>query len=190
MNVDRTTSGVFAPAPRGPLTHDRLVSLLIYEPTTGLFRWKVNNRRAKVGNVAGKVNRAENQGYVLVSLDCRVFRAHRLAWFYVHGEWPTGHLDHINGDRADNHLANLRPASHSENLANQRRRSDNTTGFKGVTYRPDRRNYRAKISRGGRHFHLGAFDTAEEAAAAYMRAARDLYGAFASDGIEPAKAPP
>jgi hypothetical protein len=99
----------------------------------------------------------------------------------VTGEWPTGLIDHQNGDGTDNRWANLRLATSSLNAANSRRRSDNTSGFKGVS-RCRGARWRASIQLNGKFKHLGHFDTPEEAHAVYCAAAANYFGEFAHHG--------
>jgi len=117
-------------------------------------------------------------GYRSISVDGIRYSAHRLAWLHVHGEHPAGEIDHVNGDRSDDRIANLRPCSRRENAWNTRGRS--ASGFKGV-YRAENctPKWHAKISVKGETLHLGSFDTKEEAAAAYDAAARRHHGEFA-----------
>ena len=98
---------------------------LRYDPKTGEFRWKVeNSRRAKAGSIAGHI--AADSGYIYIRLNGTLYRAHRLAWFFVHGEQPNV-IDHINHDRADNRIANLRNVDKSTNNFNRK-------GFYGVCW--------------------------------------------------------
>jgi hypothetical protein len=108
------------------------------------------------------------------------YREHRLAWFYVHGVWPAQLLDHINADVADNRIANLREATPSQNCCNRRIQSRNSTGFKGVS----RRKYawEANIMLNGKPRYLGHFKTPIAAHEAYLAAADELHGEFASGG--------
>lgn len=128
------------------------------------------------GEVAGNVN---DHGYIRIGIDGRIYLAHRLAWFYCHGEWPLGGLDHANGMPTDNRIANLRLATHSQNLANSRAR--NWAGLKGAYYNPryKHRMWVSQIKYGGRSHHLGYFETAEAANAAYLAAATKAFGSFA-----------
>jgi hypothetical protein len=161
-----------------PLTLDRLKQLLEYSPDDGGFVWLVNRRGrfAKAGEVAG---RPDYQGYIQIGIDGRRYRAHRLAWFYRYGEWPIGEIDHANRVPADNRIANLRLATHSQNQRNSRAR--NRTGLKGAYYNPryKHRMWVSQIKYGGRSHHLGYFETAEAANTAYMAAAMKAFGAFA-----------
>lgn len=150
---------------------------LHYDPETGIFTWKDGQR---AGHVAGGLCK---KGYRLITISKHNrYYAHRLAWLYVHGAWPDAdELDHENGNRDDNRLANLRPATRSNNKANSRLSKRNSSGLKGATYSNQAGKWMAQIFK-GRRFHLGFFDTAAEAHAAYVAAARELFGEFANDG--------
>src|ERR1700719_1662744 len=102
---------------------DRLRELLSYDPETGVFRWLVRKRQnVKAGDVAGSF---DGCGYCKISIDRRAYKAHRLAWLYMTGEWPPAEIDHINMNRADNRFANLRLATRHQNMANQRLYANN-----------------------------------------------------------------
>ena len=156
------------------LTHARLREVLNYDEKTGVFRWNVSNRGLE-GEVAGWANGC---GYTRIGVDGKRYLASRLAWFYVHGDWPKDRLDHRSRVRSDDRIGNLRESTHRQNKANQTRRSDNITGFKGVHKVGTR--YQARF--GPKAKHLGLFATPEEAHAAYMRAATEQWGEFASGG--------
>lgn len=163
---------------RAALTAERLREALAYCPDTGEFRWRIAKKGTRgLNSVAG--NR-HHDGYVMICLDYHKHLAHRLVWLYVHGCWPAKCIDHINCDRSDNRLVNLREATPQQNKYNQLRRDRNTTGFKGV--QPALGNtagWRFVIGHNGESIHLGTFNTAEEAAAAYIGAARVLAREFA-----------
>lgn len=159
------------------LSHARVLELLEYRPDEGVFRWRVNRRpRVKAGDVAGCDN---GNGYVVITIDRHRCYAHRLAWFYVHGEWPVEEIDHISGNPSDNRLCNLRLATSGQNKANSGLPRHNTSGFKGVSYDKRDRRWYAYISLSNRKKHLGVFDTPEEAHAVYAEAARRHRGEFA-----------
>jgi hypothetical protein len=124
----------------------------MYEPNTGVFRSRVQRSNAPGGSVAGS---SHGNGYRKIAIDRRRYYAHRLAWLYVHGRWPTGQLDHINLVRDDNRILNLREASCGENNQNSRRRSHNTSGFKGASWWSMGQKWKAQINVNGRHFCLG-----------------------------------
>ena len=157
------------------LTQDRLKQVLDYSPETGLFCWRVNRSRlAKAGTVAGT---PDKDGYVHICIDQKLYKAHRLAWFYVHGEWPADQIDHINLVKNDNRIANLRECDKSQNMANTKARG--ALGVKGVYFDKRRKNYCAQIIKDGAHKHLGSFNSIEQASAAYQVAAMRLHREFA-----------
>lgn len=156
------------------LTAERLREVVTYDPATGVLRWRIARGRAKVGAVAGS---PEKKGYLRISIDGRRFKAHRLAWLYVKAEWPTDQIDHENGHHADNRFDNLREANNPLNCANAAVPKNNTVGFKGVA--KSGRRFTAGIKKNYRRIHLGSFDTAQEAAAAYDAKAKELWGNFA-----------
>ena len=174
------------------ITPTELQELLDYDPETGVITWKWRARgwfcslRAQAvwnakwaGREAGCVSA---WGYRVVKLSGKAKKAHCVIWAVVHGEWmPPGHfVDHINGDRADNRLANLRKATRAENGYNRAKGSNNTSGFKGVSFYAPYQMWCARIGHGGgKRQHLGYFLTAAEAATAYEQAARELHGKFA-----------
>lgn len=162
--------------PPGVLTVDRVRELLRYDLETGVFTWRRTAGPAKTGAaVRGEVTES---GYLRIVVDgCRA-RAHRLAWFYVYGAWPEGEVDHINGNRMDNRIANLRVCSRSENSKNRRLSRSNTSGFKGVHWHKRLGKWVAKIKVDGRHVHLGCFGSPGEAFAAYKAAAPIYHGEF------------
>jgi hypothetical protein len=177
MSVSKTTAidRERSQARANDLSATRVRELLAYDSGTGDFTWRVSRSHATPGKRAGCIR---NRGYLQICVDYGVYRAHRLAWLYVFGEWPDGELDHINGDPADNRLCNLRLATHQQNLRNARRPRHNTSGFKGVSFRHGRGTWHASIKTGGKPRHLGDFSTAVEAHAAYCAAAQELFGEF------------
>lgn len=158
------------------LTADRLRELLQYDPATGHFRWRVQRNsfggKTKIGATAGQLN----QGRIQIGLDGKRYLAHRLAWLYMTGAWPTLQIDHRDCDPLNNRWANLREATQSQNNANRRPRGK--LGFKGVS-RNGNHGYFARIRVNGEEIYLGNFRTAVEAARVYAFAARDLHGEFA-----------
>lgn len=159
------------------LTAARLRELLHYDPETGIFTYALGilgRRRVEVGAVAGGL---DNEGYRRHSLDNRFHRAHRLAWLYVHGVWPAGEVDHINGIRDDNRIANLRDVPRLTNSENFRKaRRCNKTGLLGVTSPAKQdKKFTATITAKGVRKSLGRFDTAEEAHQCYLTAKREMH---------------
>lgn len=157
------------------LTQDRLKELLRYNPETGAFTWLVcPGRRVRAGDIAGSTN----NGYRVIQVRGRSYKAHRLAWLYVHGVWPPAEVDHRHGVRSDNRISGLRLATRQENGRNLKRLRSNTTGFTGVHWRKDRQCWQARIGVGGRYLSLGYFDSPEAASAAYEARATQLFGEF------------
>jgi len=152
------------------LTAARLRELLIYDPETGIFTWRVSRGGRKFGTVAGA---AYTSGHILIRADRFAYCAHRLAWLYVHGEWPPSGLDHRDGVPSNNAIANLRPATTQQNGQNRKMSSNNSSGYRGVQY--NGRRWVAHLGHHGKHLYLGTFKTAEEASEAYKAARRELY---------------
>lgn len=151
------------------MTQAKLRELVTYNPISGLFQSQAGR------GIGYPVNRA---GYIAIWLCGKHHLAHRMAWLYVYGECPRV-IDHINGDPSDNRIKNLRPASFSQNRANSLPNSNSRHGAKGVHLSRTGKRWRAKISINKRTVHLGTFPTKEQAATAYLAAARDHYGDFA-----------
>jgi hypothetical protein len=156
----------------------RARELLEYDPAMGTLTAKVTRNKVKAGMIVGTVNGA---GYVQLQLCGKLYLAHRLAWLIVTGEWPPASVDHIDGNPLNNSWANLRCATHQQNLCNRPRQSNNKIGLKGVSR--DRRTHtnpwRARITVKGKSILIGAYPTPEEAHAAYIRAASKMHGEFA-----------
>lgn len=161
------------------LTAERLRALLRYEPTTGVFTWLSKTGTKRAGSVAGNPHAGDTgKVYIRIQVDRKLYRAQRLAWLYMQGVWPSGEVDHKNGDSIDNRWENLRDGDHFANMQNQRRAHSNSrTGLLGCN--PHGAKYRAQIWHGGRNIHLGLFATAELAHAAYTAAKRNLHAGSA-----------
>jgi hypothetical protein len=166
---------------RKPLTAERLRELLHYDPETGIFVRLVDVRCGKgkgrvsvaKGSIAGCV---DAHGYLLIRLDNHLYRAHRLAWLFVFGEWPTRHIDHINGERKDNRISNLRDVTVSVNLQNQRRApAGSRSGLLGAQWDKQTKRWRSSVKTNGRKQNIGRFDTPEAAHEAYLAAKRKLH---------------
>lgn len=153
------------------VSRERVLELLSYDSETGKFAWRLDrNQNVRAGDVAGRTHRT---GYVYIRVDGQLVLAHRLAWLVAHGSWADLQIDHVDGNRANNAIRNLRVVTQSVNSQNQRRaRSDNSTGLLGVTYHRSKSKYAAQINIGGRNRHLGYFADKHEAHAAYLDAKR------------------
>lgn len=157
------------------LTQERLRELLDYDPETGLFTWRVNRAgNAKAGSAAGCAHKC---GYRQVMVDSTLYLAHRLAWFYVYNVWPPQHIDHINGVRDDNRIANLREATYSTNNQNRGLDSRNTSGYQGVYWSEQTRKWYAQLKVGNKRYNLGYFIDIADAAEA-RASAKEKYHTF------------
>lgn len=151
------------------LTQGRLQELLIYDPETGIFRWKhrPQSRPSWNARFAGKIAGTLNLiGYVQIGIDLKLYFGHRLAWLYVHEAWPSLGIDHIDGDGSNNKIANLRVATKSENQQNRPRISKNSSGTLGVSWDKPRKKWAVSAFLDGKQHHLGRFTSKEEANAA------------------------
>ena len=152
------------------ITHKRLVALLRYDPETGLFRRRVATGyrgRHQAGSLCGC---ADDKGYVIVRIDGRSYKAHRLAWFYTHGSWPTDQIDHVNRAKADNRIANLRDATKAQNGQNQTLRRNNKSGHTGVSWSNTDTRWVVHIRANGVRHRIGAFTGLDAAVAARKQA--------------------
>lgn len=145
--------------------------LLSYDPETGVFVWlsrsgnRSNSWNAKyAGRQAGGIDRPD--GYIKI----KGSYAHRLAWAFVHGSWPLADIDHINGDKSDNRIANLREVDRKRNMRNAPRSSSNSSGITGVKWHARARKWQAQITVDGREVYLGLFASKKEAAIARKHA--------------------
>ncbi len=170
---------------------------MLYAPDSGAMIWQPKSgdsaevrrwNRRYAGREAGCV---DDRGYVrivvLVGSKKQKIRGHQLAWFIVHGRLPTGEIDHINGDRADNRIANLRDVTKVENQRNKGLQRNNTTGYVGVTRSRGRSLWEAHGREGNRRVYLGLYDS-PEAAAAVARQFRDERGYTSGHGVRAAAA--
>lgn len=147
------------------VTQERLKEVLDYNPETGHFVWKRATPRGRPGAIAGRVS----NGYRSIRVDGVLYYAHHLAWVWANGYKPSI-LDHINGDRADNRLSNLREATPAQNACNRSK-----TGF---YWHKAANKWCVEIAADGVKYYLGLFADREAAKTAYNDAARELHGKF------------
>ena len=158
------------------ITHSELLKMVSYNPDTGEFTWLIKPRNRECSPIAGTI---DPYGYRKICLKQKIYRAHRLAWFYMHMAWPEGAIDHINGKRDDNRIGNLRIANHSQNQANSKVRANNKTGFKGIYLHKLSGLYMARVTVNRKSILVGYYKDPQEAHAAYIEAAKKYFGDFA-----------
>ena len=155
------------------VSHKRLVELLSYDLATGIFLWKRDRKGgARAGQRAGCSRR---DGRIMISVDGIDYRAHRLAWFYIHGFWPINEIDHIDGDVTNNSILNLREADRSQNQVNQIGRGVD----KGI-YLHQNGRWRVRVNFRGKTHNIGYFSSKNEAIKQRKMAALRIHGPFAN----------
>lgn len=152
-----------------------LKSLLSYDAFAGLFTWRVDRGKIKAGTVAGTL---DPNGYIIIYVNGKNYRAHRLAWLYLHGNEPKQFIDHINGIKSDNRICNLREATKSQNGMNTGPKKNNTSGFKGVSLCKQTGKWQSIITLDGKATRLGRFSKKEDAVKAYNTYAKQIHGEF------------
>ena len=158
------------------LSADELMEQLHYNPETGIFARKVIKASRFAKSQGESIGSLNDSGYVVISVNSKPQRAHRLAWLYMTGDWPIGEIDHINGIRIDNRWSNLRDVETRVNAQNKRSAmSHNKTGLLGASWNKRDRRFVSRIKSGNKYLSLGGFDTAEQAHAAYINAKRRLH---------------
>jgi hypothetical protein len=160
-----------------PLSHERLLLLLTYDPETGLFRRNVPTGKFKAGSVSGSVS--SKHGYWEVSVDGVRYYGHRLAWFYMTGSWPPITVDHENTIRSDNKWNNLRLATKAEQVMNTPLFANNTSGTKGIYWDDRAQKWCCEIKARGEKFWLGRFEDLNLAKSVVAQKRHELHGKFA-----------
>ena len=155
------------------ITQSELKEVLSYDEATGQFVWmKPNSRSVKVGDIAGCINKT---GYVRLCVRDRRYLAHRLAWLYVHGEFPNVQIDHVNGVKSDNRIANLRLATAKQNAENRKLMNTNTTGHRGVYWVKKVSKWKVEVMHNSITYYLGMFDSLNQAIEAAKRGRDALF---------------
>lgn len=149
----------------------------IFDYAAGKLHWKESRGQAKAGKEAASTG---GGGYLQLCYKGRRTQVHRVIYMMHHGPIPEGmYVDHINGDRTDNRIENLRLCTPTQNQINRGAPKTSTSGVKGVVWRPSRKKWEATIRASGKKYYVGLFGTIEEAAQAQARRSRELFGEFA-----------
>jgi hypothetical protein len=161
-------------------THSQseLKTLLDYNPDTGIFTWKINTKRTKIGDVSGYV---DLNGYAIIRLNNKLYKAHRLAWLYVHNKIPDEYIDHINGIKSDNRICNLREANRYENQFNTKLNIRNISGAKGVSWNSQLKKWKVCLNINKQQKHFGYFENLELASLVATEAKIKFHKQFCSN---------
>jgi hypothetical protein len=157
------------------LTLSFVLEMLEYDSATGLLLQKKARPKIKVGSIAGAVTPF---GYRYIQLKGRKYAAHRLVWFIENGHFPPHDIDHIDGNKLNNQITNLRAATRKQNCENKGAQRNNKLGLRGVSYNTRLKKYIAQIQHNGTNHHLGVFLDPHAAHKAYLEAANSLFTHF------------
>lgn len=173
---------------KSKLTVEYLRSQLYYDEKSGDFTWLVSNSsRSKIGGIAGCLDKSIGYRNIYITIDGKTnkFKAHRLAWLYVYGVWPDKNIDHIDRNKLNNRISNLREATQQENMRNYTKQQNKSSRYLGVSWHKKHKKWTAKIMSNNRQKYLGIFTSEEEAALAYDKAALARDSRFVSTNIIP-----
>lgn len=152
------------------ITQNELKEILQYNENTGVFTWKQSPaKHIKIGDIAGSL---DANGYTYIRINKKLYKAHRLSWLYVYGEWPKNQIDHINGVKNDNRVINLRDVTNRENHQNKKEHREGK--LVGCNFHKKTQKWRAQIQINGRLKHLGYYNTELEAHEAYLKFLKQL----------------
>lgn len=157
------------------ITQEYLKEIFDYKDGN-LFWKKRTGPRSKINEIAGHLRK---NGYVQVILHRKIYVAHRLIWLWIHGEWPKNEVDHIDGNKSNNKIENLRDVTKSQNQQNRLKTRQNTSGYKGVFFHARSNKWIAKITLNKKQNYLGYFSSPLDAHNAYCEAAKKFHGEFA-----------
>jgi hypothetical protein len=165
---------------KSKITQSRLFQILIYNNETGKFRWRV--KASPICKLGVDIENISREGYYRITIDGKTYMQHRLAWLYVYGVIPLEDIDHIDCDKTNNKINNLRLASCTQNARNVMKKSTNKSGHKGVHWDKCCKKWMALIRYGGKQHYLGLFDDPKIAHDAYCKAAEKVHGEFHNFG--------
>ena len=147
------------------ITQEELKDKLDYNPKTGIFKW-----RKKFSNTKDIAGTTRVDSYKMIMINYKYYSSHRLAWLYVYGEFPDKQIDHINRDRSDNRIKNLRNVDQNVNMKNRGISKNNTSGFSGVCWCNTRKVWKATIWNLNKCIRLGQFKQLKDAVEARRKA--------------------
>ena len=154
------------------MKHTELMEILDYHESSGIFTWKISPaKNVKAGDIAGSIN---VRGYNVIRINGKAYYAHRLAWFYVTGNWPENDIDHDDRNKINNSYSNLVDATQSQNMRNRKKNKNNASGFNGVYWDMDRKKWRVRIMVKGKLKHIGFFDDVSSASEARLSANKEF----------------
>lgn len=156
---------------------DGIRESLHYNPETGEFTWLQDRSNVKAGSVAGCVS--TDSGYTLIRFAKKIYRAHRLAFYFMTGRFPE-FVDHKDNIRTNNTWANLRECTRGQNRFNSGMRKNNTSGVKGVSWSSRGGNWVARVAKSGKVRHVGYFDDIELAELVVQEAREAMHGEYAN----------
>jgi hypothetical protein len=157
------------------ITQIELKKLLDYNQDTGIFTWKVSRGKAKINGVAGTKRKDK---YIQIAINKKHYLLHRLAWLYVNNNFPE-FIDHINGDKSDNRICNLRKVNSSQNMHNSKLNIKNKSGIKGISWNKNRNKWEARVCINYKNKFIGYFDDIKLAELLINKARIELHGNFA-----------
>lgn len=159
---------------RENITPEYVAEHFAYNPDTGV----ITRKKSRYANKVGTNPCRDRLGYLIVGIKQNNFFAHRIAWVIHYGKWPEKLIDHINGDKKDNRISNLREATYAQNIYNNHSPVKSATGYRGVAKNRSGSKYVARIKINRKLVVLGSFDTPEEAYEAYKTKAKEIRGEF------------
>ena len=166
------------------VTREEFLQRLCYNPNTGIIVWtaKGNSKKVIVGNRAGSIS---PYGHRVIRWNGYIFPEHRVIWLLYYGNWPTGHIDHINHNEQDNRIVNLRDVDKAVNNRNQSKRSNNTTGHSGVwiNSKNSKKRFMSEVTFEGKRVHLQSHYSLEDAVIKRNEILKE-YGFHPNHGIE------
>jgi len=155
---------------------ENIENFLAYDAATGLFSWiQKPSKNIAIGTIAGHASKI---GYIQIGFKGKLYLGHRIAWLLFYKENPPKYIDHINCNKGDNRIENLRSATNAQNMSNMSKTKRNSTGFKGVSFHKKLGKYIASIGHKGKCIYIGLYNTPEEAHAAYCAEAKKLHGPY------------